>query len=564
MKKLVYFLFLIVVITACSESFLDRQPLDKVSSTGVFQDESLLEAYLNNLQGRLPYGINGSTDSAGYAQYPCMIASMTDEARAKSGWVQNNTIIIKGSITPTSSGGLDLWASAYRTIRIANDLLKGIDTSPLDEETTSVIIAKAKYVRAFTYFDLVRRYGDIPLIKEPQESDGDLLVGRTPKNEIYDFIYNELEAIVTELSNKSEVPAGTINKQAAIALNARAMLYAERWEKAAELADRLITGSFNDGINLDPDYRNLFLSYGGNNETIMEMLSLPPLVGHSFGLYNWPVRWRSDWGGQTDPTQEFVDSYQMLETGLPITDPNSGYNPDRPYDGRDKRFYASIFYHGSEFSEVAPSSGEPFIDMEWNNYNEGPGDPGKFHGAASITGYLVKKFADPADGFSPKGEEGKNSWQEIRFAEVLLIYAEAENEANGPSDKVYAAINNIRNRAGLPNLPSGLSKEEMRNKIRHERKIELAFENHRWFDLIRWGIAEDVLDGFVPHGIKIERKAGAPGHADQAQLFDPEMLNFTVFEVPGRAQSFPASHNLLPIPQSEIDKNPNLNQNPGY
>lgn len=561
MKKLIYLSFFLVIVSACDDSFLDRQPLDQISSSGVFQDENLLEAYLNNLQGRLPFGIHGSE---GYGQYPCMIASVTDEARAKSGWVQNNTVIIKGSITPTNFGGLGLWDSAYRTIRIANDLLKGIETSPLDEEVIKSISAKARYVRAFTYLDLVRRYGDVPLIKEPQAVDGDLLVSRTPKTNVYDFIYDELELIVSDLRNKSEEPAGTITKQAAIALNARAMLYDERWDKAASLSDNLITGSFNDGIDLDPDYRNLFLSHGGNNETIMEKLALPPLTGHSFGLYNWPVRWRSDWGGQTNPTQEFVDSYEMLETGLPISEPNSGYNPDRPYDGRDGRFYSSVFYHGSEFSEVAPSSGEPFIDMEWNNYNEGPGDPGKFHGAASITGYLVKKFVDPADGFSPKAGESKNSWQEIRFAEVLLIYAEAENEANGPSDKVYAAINKVRNRAGLPGLPEGLSKDEMRQRVRQERKVELAFENHRWFDLIRWGTAEDVLDGYVPHGMKIERKPEAPSQEEQPQLFDPEMLTFTVFEVPGRTQSFPASHNLLPIPQSEIDKNPNLDQNSGY
>lgn len=561
MRNLLYFLIFVFAFAACDNSFLDREPLDQISSAGVFQDENLLEAYLNNAQGRLPYGVHGST---GYGQYPCMMASITDEARAKSGWVQNNSIIIKGSITPTNSGGLDLWASAYRTIRITNDILKGIETSSLSKEITNNVAAKARYIRAFTYFDLVRRYGEVPLITEPQQVDEDLLQGRTPKAGVYDFIYDELDVIVTDLKNKSEQPAGSISKQAAIALNARAMLYAERWDKAASLADKLITGSLNDGIDLDPDYRNLFLSYGGNNETIMEKLCLPPLTGHSFGLYNWPVRWRSDWGGQTDPTQDFVDSYEMLETGLPITDPNSGYNPTRPYDGRDKRFYASVFYHGSEFSEVTPSSGEPFIDMEWNNYNEGPGEPGKFHGAASITGYLVKKFADPADGYSPKGGEGKNSWQEIRFAEVLLIYAEAENEANGPSDKVYAAINKVRNRAGLPDLPGGLSKDEMRQRVRQERKVELAFENHRWFDLIRWGIAEDVLDGYVPHGIKIERKPEAPSHAEQPQLFEQDMLTFTVFEVPGRTQSFPSSHNLLPIPQGEIDKNPNLDQNPGY
>nr|MBP9078480.1 RagB/SusD family nutrient uptake outer membrane protein [Haliscomenobacter sp.] len=185
-------------------------------------------------------------------------------------------------------------------------------------------------------------------------------------------------------------------------------------------------------------------------------------------------------------------------------------------------------------------------------------------GAASITGYLVRKFVDPSMGFAPKPGEERTSWKEIRFAEVLLIYAEAANEQNGPSAPIYEAVNRIRLRAGMPVLPAGLTKEAMRERIRHERQIELAFENHRWFDLIRWGIAREILDGYVPHGIMIERKPGAPTRTQMPQLFDPVWLMFTRFEVSGANQFFPSSHFLLPIPQDELDKNPNLSQNPGY
>jgi hypothetical protein len=201
--------------------------------------------------------------------------------------------------------------------------------------------------------------------------------------------------------------------------------------------------------------------------------------------------------------------------------------------------------------------------MEWGNFREGPG--AKVQLAASTTGYLVKKFVDPSDGFSPKEFQSKSSWQEVRFAEVLLIYAEAANEDVGPGSKVYNAINRVRTRAGLPDLPAGLSREQMRDRIRQEIKIELAFENHRWFDLIRWGIAVQTLDGYVPHRVKIERKAGAPSQADRPQLFDQQYFTYTYEPVPGRNQTFPERQNLLPIPQTEIDKNPNLRpQNPGY
>lgn len=566
MKKITLILLASLGVLGCNKDFLDKEPLDQISSANVYNEESLAQAYINNTLGRLPFGISGvgvSQPSYGYGEYPCMIASITDEARAKSGWVENNSVIINGSITPTNSGGLGIWSAAYRTIRQSNEIIQGMETSPLSDEFKVFATAQARYVRAFTYFDLARRYGDVPLITEPQSVDADLLVSQTLKNDVYAFVMDELSAITTDLPNLSDVGSAGVNKQAAIALGARTALYAEKWEQAAALADQLITGPDNDGLALFSDYRGLFLSVGNNIETIFEKQTLPPQVGQSFGLYNFPVRWTSDWGGQTDPTQELVDAFEM-ENGLPISDPESGYNPGSPYANRDPRLAASVFYHGSEFSEIQPSRGEPFIDMEWNNGNEGPGDPGKFNGSASITGYLVKKFANPADGFSPKDLGGVSSWQELRFAEVLLIYAEAANEANGPSEKVYNALNKIRERAGMPAVSDGLSKDQMRDKIIHERRIEFVFENHRWWDLLRWGTADEVLDGFVPHGIKVTRTANAPSKENQAQLFDPQFLIYTVFEVQGRDQVFPQSYFRQPIPQGELDKNPNLSQNPGY
>ena len=565
MKKITLILLTSLGLLACNNDFLDREPLDKISSASVYNDEALAQAYINNTIGRLPFGISGQKwDGDGYGQYPCIIASITDEARAKSGWVVNNAVIINGNITPTNSGGLGIWASAYRTIRQSNEIILGMETSPLKDEFKAFAIAQARYVRAFTYFDLARRYADVPLITIPQSvNDQDLAVPQTSREEIYTFVINELTAIAPDLPTLSKIGSSGVSKQAAIALASRTALYAEKWQAAASFADQLITGTDNDGLALYNDYRGLFLSVGNNVETIFEKQTLPPLVGNSFGLYNWPVRWRTDWGGQTNPSQELVDAFQM-KNGLPISDPTSGYDPNNPYANRDPRLAASVFYHGSEFSEIQPLKGEPFIDMEWNNGNEGPGDPGKFHGAASITGYLVKKFVNPADGFSPQEDRSVSSWQELRFAEVLLIYAEAANEADGPSNKVYDAINKIRTRAGMPDVPAGLSKEQMRDYIRHERRIEFVFENHRWWDLIRWGTADEVLNGYVPHGVKVERKANAPSKADQPQLFDPQFLKYTIFELQGRDQVFPQSYFKQPIPQGELDKNTNLKQNPGY
>lgn len=559
MKKIMV-LIAFLSLGSCEKGFFDREPLDRISPENVFSDPALAQAYLNNLIGKLPFGMHAfPSASPGYTQYPCMLASISDEARPKSGWVDNYKII-RGVLTPSNHYSLGLWNEAYVNIRQANSLITGLAESGIPEPARKQMAGAAKFVRAFMYFDLTRRYGGVPLITQVQSVSNNLLVPRTTQSLIYDFLYQELKECAGMLPDRSETPAGSISRQAAIALNARAMLYAGRWDKAAELSGELIFGPSNDGLDLYPDYKQLFLSYGGNKEVILEKLTLPPLVGHSFGLYNFPVRWRSDWGGQTCPTQEFVDAYEMAD-GTPFNWANPAHAAD-PYNNRDPRFYASVFYHGARFSEIKPSFGEPFIDMEWNNGNEGPGP--KRHGAASITGYLVRKFVDPSMGFAPKPGEERTSWKEIRFAEVLLIYAEAANEQNGPSAPVYEAVNRIRLRAGMPVLPAGLTKEAMRERIRHERQIELAFENHRWFDLIRWGIAREILDGYVPHGIMIERKPGAPARTQMPQLFDPVWLMFTRFEVSGANQFFPSSHFLLPIPQDELDKNPNLSQNPGY
>ncbi len=572
MKKYIIYLILGMVLTsACDDEFLDREPIDQLASSSVFSDEALTQAFLNSIIGQLPSGQYSRAREDGFGR-AYLLASITDEARAKSGWVDANDVIRTGNMRPTNMGGLDIWERAYQTIRQVAEILAGVEASSFDAAFKSEISAQARFVRAWFYFDLVRRYGDVPLITVAQSLEDDIFPSRTPAAEVYQFVFDELNAADAILPNKSEAGAGALTKQAAIAVNARAMLFAKRYADAVALADRLITGPDGDilelyganpanGAEAMANYTNLFLSEGGNVETIHEILFLPPEKAHAFDQGNWPVRWRNDNGGQTDPTQELVDAFEM-ENGLPITDGASGYDPNDPYTGRDSRFYASIFHHGSEFSEVAPSRGEPFIDMEWNAFNEGPGPIRD--GNASVTGYMIRKFIDPSLGFGP-ARIGKTSWQEIRFAEILLIYAEAENEENGPSAKVYDAINRIRTRAALPNLPAGLSQDEMRSAIRQERRVELVFENHRWFDLIRWDEAINVLDNKTFNGIRIDRN-GVPtaGDGGPTHVFDPAQLIFTPFEVTTHSNIFPARYMLQPIPQGDIDANVNLTQNPGY
>jgi len=571
MKKfLIILVFGLMLVSSCNDDFLNREPIDQLASTAIFTDQALAGAYLNNIIGRLPAGQYNSPGGGYGSAY--LLASISDEARSKSGWIPSNTTVRVGNINPTNLGALDIWGEAYAAIRQVNEFLLGVQDTDFDPEFVALGSAQARFVRAWFYFDLVRRYGDVPLLTEPQSFEDDVFPSRAPTTEVYQFIFDEFNDIVQSLPNKSESKAGALTKQGAIGLNARAMLYAERYIDAAALADRLINGAENDGLELfganpadgaeaTQNYGDLFLSEGGNMETLYEITFAPPERAHQFDRGNLPVRWRNDNGGQTDPTQNLIDDFEMAN-GLPIEDAASGYDPADPYANRDPRFYAAIFYHGAEWSQVLPSRGEPFIDMEWNAFNEGPGTIRD--GNASITGYLVRKWADASLGFAPEGVS-KVAWQEVRFAEILLIYAEAENEANGPSAAVEEAVNRIRTRAALPDLPGGLSQSEMRDRIRQERRIELVFENHRWFDLIRWDLARTVLnDTFT--GIRIERD-GIPTAADggPTHVFDPAQLTFTYFQDPAFTNVFPDRYMLLPIPQGEIEANVNLRpQNPGY
>jgi hypothetical protein len=303
--------------------------------------------------------------------------------------------------------------------------------------------------------------------------------------------------------------------------------------------------------NLYSDYQTLFLPEGNINKEgifIRQYIMSNPNLGGRFDSYTGGTftKGGAETGfGGINPTQELVDDYAMAN-GLPITDPASGYDPQRPYLNREKRFYQSIiidgswWYNDTIFTRQGISSKNE-IDLSDKN-------------DATNTGYYIRKRCNDKITLGPANWNGYTSSQNyyyFRFGEVLLNYAEAQNEAIGPDASVYEAINQIRNRSGLPGLSVGLSQGEMRDAIRRERRVELAFEDRRYWDLMRWDIAHINLNRPV-HGISI--KAGTNGK-----------LVYTPVTVPGGNRKFDVTKNyLFPIPQGAIDRNKNLSQNPGY
>ena len=541
MKKYLILVMLMITVFGCDKEFLERAPLDKIPSDLVFEDKGLLEAYLYRTYSYLPQGFGDVSKGYGFRY---VLGSITDESRAKSGWIRSNRIIAPGLMSATNGNdnGLDNWANLYQGIRRANNIIGSLETSSLDDDYKTRIASEARYIRAWLYFDLTRRYGNVPLIKKSQTLDDDLLVSQTPRAEVYNFVDEELDAIAANIPLKEDITSaevGRINRETVWSLSSRVNLFAENYAKAAASANSVINSP--SGFVLNPNLDELFQSDGGDAEVIFEILNVVPFKGHNFDALNLPFSYRTVWSSQTDPTQELVDAFEMAATGLPITDIASGYDANNPYDGRDKRFYSTVIYNGAMLKGRA-------VDTSFPN----GADRTALTGLHTITGYYIKKFIDESIPAGPDLGESDTSWKEFRLGEILLNYAEAQNEASGPDSGVYDAINRVRTRAGLPDLPAGLSKEAMRDRIIHERRVELAFENHRWFDLIRWGKSEEVLNDKVFTGINVtEAGAGA--------------FTYATFSITNRPkQVFLPKHYLMPIPQSEIDKNPNLVQNPGY
>ena len=550
MKKILNMLLSCAMLAGCID--LDRMPLDTISDKAVFEDEALTQAYMYNIYGYMPCGYGVSTVPGtdivrtGGLGLTDLLDGSTDLLRSPSMWNESNGVMIPGTIS-AAYNPLEVWANRYEVIRKVNNLLANTgEDSALDKDFLSRVRAEARFVRAFMYFDLVRRYGAVPLIEELQDYDDPqaLQVPRDPVEDIYDFIYEELKDIAENgLPAAAEMTAadmGRASSEAAWALNGRAMLFAERWKESAECSAKVIESGYH---SLNPDYNALFQSKGGDREVIFEVLFDGLNKGHAADLLYMPPSLDNGWGAQSCPTQELVDSYEMLDgSKFDWSNPEHAANP---YEGRDKRLQWSIIVDGAEFkgkvirtAYLEPDDGLGLVER-------------------TNTGYYIRKFLDETLPFEKLVGYGgsSTSWKEIRLAEVLLNYAEALNELNqgpDPEGNAYEAVRRVRERAGLPGLPEGLDYSAFKERIVQERKVELAFEGHRFWDLRRWRMAEEVLNDKYFHGIRRTEED------DGNKIYDV----FEVNSVP--RQVFLEKHYLMPINQGEIEKNPKLLPNNGY
>ncbi|MBT2563742.1 RagB/SusD family nutrient uptake outer membrane protein [Pedobacter sp. ISL-68] len=551
MKKNIYTIIItIIVITgvSCKKSFLDRVPSDYISENEVFNNINNAEGFVNNFYVNI-----GSWNYGSGVSY--VTSAMTDESKQR--WANGAILFNTAAWNPSNFSPISLdWTQGYAIIRSINTFLANYDKvpeDPNDPDRRTRLKGEALMLRAYYHFVLFRGWGKIPLLAKPlaPATDGDaVFLERSDLPVVIAFINKDLDDAMALLPEKHSSNAlwGRGTKTICMAIKSRmSLFYASalfnpnnditRWQTAATLSKQALDMALANGYTLTPKYADAFLTYapteciwgrnmgdgGGGGATAIDQVMQP--LGYS-GYTN------------CGPIQDLVDEYEM-KTGVAINAVGSGWDPKHPYKNRDPRFYASILYPGAKWKNRT-------INI-YTNDKDNASEPG--------TNYWWKKFMTESL-VLPGNTGGSNkTWTIFRTGELMLNYAEAQNEAVGPDATVYSAINAIRTRAGMPNISPGLTQSQMRTAIRHERRIELVFEGHRFWDVRRWKIAE-IVDNKPVFGVNYTL---SPTNATDT--------TFTYFQAQNRV--FDASkHYFMPVPQSEMDKltgkNPGFTQTPGW
>lgn len=473
--------------------------------------------------------------------------ALSDNAFVSGGGFNGVSLIASGSYDPSIGRVRGEWSYRYSAIRKCNNVILNIDRVPsMDAALKQRILAEARFIRAYSYFEMAFWFGDAPFFTNLISVEESKTISRTSKAEIIRFVLDELAAIRNDLpvnTAYAEKDRGRITRGAAIAMSARVRLFNGEWDEARKECELLINSTQNGTYSLLGNYGNLFLpAYEFNSETILD---IQYGGGRTFGtqrsfLPQTVALLRST----LVPTQDLVDDYIMLN-GKAINEAGSGYNENNPYVNRDPRFTATIIHHGATITDF-----EGRVQTILTQPGSVPATNSVDDQGASPTGYYFRKFYDR----TASNYNSTLNLPVIRYADVLLMYAEALNELGTLDAAAWnRSIRLLRVRAGFTEAAAtefpGGAKEQLRDIVRRERRAELAFEGLRIFDIRRWKIAETVLNRPV-RGIKVSSGA-----------FNRDPKGYIIVE--NRAFTNP-KHYLWPVPTFETDQNKNLGQNTGW
>jgi hypothetical protein len=533
-------LFAITIATGCKKSFLERTPLDSYTNGVLWHSSNDALTALNGC-----YATWGKSNNGYFAAFS---DCATDNAFDQFPW-ENWLALSAGIATPTNPG-YTKWN--YNCVQTCNWFLDNVNPTPMDSALKLRYIGEARFLRAYEYFTLSQLYGDVPLVLHNLTTDSANMVKQAPKADVVTFIINELAAIAPNLPlSYSGSDLGRITRGAAIALKARIELFNQKYADCIIDCQTLMTAPFT--YDRYPSYVDLFRQpFADNQEVILDVQYKP-----SDNPFQWTRNLTiNSLGGYCSeaPTQSLVDAYETTD-GKTIDDPASIYNPAQPYKNRDPRLTATVFYPGTQYSSSLgyglyydPLSSNPQTTDHWGNNNCSP------------SAYAERKMTPVISDFN--GNDLNNAGLDvilIRYAEIKLMDAEAKIESNTIDNTVYDDINFVRTRPGV-NMPTVdqtkyNDQTSLRTLVRRERRVELALEGLRWYDIQRWQIGTQVMNGQVTGSLQ-----GSVSQADGSVMLTPG----SAIKV-GAPRVFDASRNYLwPIPQTEIDLNKNLVQNPKY
>lgn len=541
---------------SCSD-ILDKKDLSSITDEQVWTDANYATAYLNALyEENLPKW-DGESDGETYPFY----SSYSDEADGGSN-------VMYGQLTITS---MDYWF--YENIRNINLLFEKLENNEsIDEETCTSLKAQASLLRAWTYWKMVRVYGGMPILLRPQQLTDDLLVSRNKTSECIDVMIQDLDYAYENLPwTWTGDDIGRATKAAALALKGRILLYwaspqfnpdneLDRWQRAYDINKQAVDELSANGYGLYSDYENIWYDEM-NEEVVWGRRYQEPNAINSWNAATRPLAEAQNHSGANHPTLEMVESYPMV-TGEPIEE-SEEYDPVLYWKNRDPRFYSTIAYNGCTW-ELSGKSGRKqwtYVGAELN--------------LPTATGFYCRKAVDPS--YVPYyTERSSTDWIEIRYAEVLLNYAECA-AVLGKMDEAYNVLKMIRKRAGiLPGsgdmygLKAGMSSSEMVDAVMLERKLELAFEGKRYWDLRRRRLFASELNGKVRHGILPKLKIPENEFLAMVDTIDLDKNYATYFKdslvILDKTFTidFKDNYYFYAIPNKYLETNSNLQQTDGW
>ncbi len=541
-KYLIVTIIMGLSFTSCND-FLDPDPTDRLSEKLFWQNEESTDLYLNSF-----YPYLSSYGNFGTSQFNngLLTEGMTDMLKygSYSAGVGNANRIVFNPyfVTADQSQGLVIWTTSYERIRRVNEFLSSMSKySTYNEDTNKRYEAQIRFIRAFLYYQLLLRTNTVIIFDKLPDGNSKPL---SPESDCWDFVEQDLDYAIQNLPVQWDATrSGRITKGAALAMKSRAMLLAKRWEKARAAASEVINLQDNGSLvyELNKDYKNAFKSYfdNGNKESILEFRYKLPAPYHSFDRDFAPG---GDWannGGSACPTQEMVEEYELATGGKADWSKWHSKTTETPtYSLLEPRFHASVLYNGASWKnrkiETFVDGKDGYIDYGFQANTNGKTTTGYY-----LRKYLDESIADISTTYSAQ------PWIEIRLAEVYLNLAEACAMLGSTYDKdANNAIRTIRERVKLPY--TDLTGEELMKAIRHERKVELAYEGFYYWDLRRWRMADSILDGARFHGLKITQSGTT--------------LTYEYIDCDKEDRKFPERFYNFPIPTTEIANNLAISQ----